>query len=53
MNLKLGTNIEVNQKIKTENGWRKVLEVTEEGAKVKEGIVKFGETVYGWKNKRA
>lgn len=51
MIFKLGTNIQVGHQIKTANGWRKVIEITEEGAKVKEGIVKFGETVYGWKYK--
>jgi len=49
MNFKLGTNIESGQKIKTLHGWRKVKEVTIEGAVVKEGIIKFGDIVYGWK----
>jgi hypothetical protein len=49
MTFKLGTNIKVGNKIKTSTGWRKVLDVTDEGAKTKDGIVKFGETVYGWK----
>lgn len=49
MTFKLGTNIQEGHKIKTQWGWRKVLGVTDEGAKVKEGIVKFGETVFGWK----
>jgi hypothetical protein len=49
MTFKLGTNIQEGQKIKTQWGWRKVLGVTDEGAKVKEGVVKFGETVFGWK----
>lgn len=51
MIFKLGTNIQAGQKIMTKDGWRKVLDVTEEGAKVKEGVIKFGETVYGWKYK--
>jgi len=49
MTFKLGTNIKDGQKIKTKAGWRKVEEVTEDGAIVKEGIVLFGATVYGWK----
>ncbi len=51
MTFKLGTNIEAGQKIKTRFGWRKVLSVTETGAMVKEGLIEFGETVYGWKRK--
>lgn len=50
MAFKLSRSIAVGQQIKTANGWRKVLEVTDEGAKVKDGIVKFGDTVYGWKS---
>ena len=49
MSFKLGRNIKTGQKILTPSGWRKILEVTETGARVKEGIVKFGETIYGWK----
>ena len=48
MNYKLGTNIQVGQKIKTSNGWRKVLRVTDSGVTVKEGIISFGEIIYGW-----
>lgn len=46
---KLGTNIKAGHKIKTVEGWRKVLSITDEGVKVKEGTVKFGETIYGWR----
>jgi hypothetical protein len=49
MTFKLGTNIKAGQQIKTSAGWRKVIHVTDEGAETKDGIVKFGETVYGWK----
>ena len=51
MNFKLGKNIEVGQKIKTSNGWRKILAVLGEGAVLKDETVKFGATVYGWKSK--
>jgi len=47
----LSNNIKKGQSIKTSCGWRKVKTVTNEGAVVKEGLIKFGETVYGWKNK--
>jgi len=50
MTFKLSTNIQAGQKIKTRNGWRKVKEVTQEGAVVKEGVILFGETVFGWKS---
>ena len=49
MVFRLGKNIKVGQKIRTASGWRKVLSVTDEGAKTKDGVIKFGETVYGWK----
>jgi len=49
MTFTLGTNIEAGQKIKTALGWRKVKSVSDEGAIVKEGLIKFGATVYGWK----
>ena len=51
MTFKLGINIKPGHKIKTENGWRTVLQVTKNGAIVKEGLIEFGKTVYGWKNK--
>ncbi len=50
MTYKLGKNIQVGQKIKTNAGWRKVLKVTEDGAVVKEGLIEFRQTVYGWKS---
>lgn len=49
MRFKLGTNIKAGQQIKTKNGWRKVLSVTDEGAEVKDGLIKFGDTIFGWK----
>ena len=51
MTFTLGENIKANQKIKTAEGWRKIKEVTKAGAIVKEGLVLFGSTVYGWKVK--
>ena len=49
MRFKLGTNIQAGQKIKTGDGWRKIKEVTDDGAIVKEGLIHFGNTIYGWK----
>jgi len=49
MTFKLGKNIQIGQKIKTSLGWRKIKNVTSDGAVVKEGLIKFGSTVYGWK----
>ena len=51
MTFKLSTSIEVGHKIKTGKGWRKVIEVNEEGAKTKDELIKFGDTVYGCKAK--
>jgi hypothetical protein len=49
MRFRLSNNIKAGQKIKTAYGWRKVREVTKDGAIVKEGLVRFGHPVYGWK----
>lgn len=51
MTFKLGRSIQVGQKIKTNDGWRKVLKIDERGAFVKEGLIEYGQTVYGWKSK--
>jgi preprotein translocase subunit YajC len=49
MTFKLSKSIQVGQKIHTGAGWAVVTEVTEEGAVTKHGLIKFGDTVYGWK----
>lgn len=51
MNYTLSKNIKAGQKIKTKNGWRKVKEVTSDGVIVKEGLISFGDAIYGWKIK--
>lgn len=51
MIFKLGKNIQVGHKIKTSHGWRKVLSISDKGAQVKEGDIKYGDTVYGWRLK--
>lgn len=49
MTFKLSSSIKAGQKIRTAEGWLVVTEVTEEGAMTKAGLIKFGDTVYGWK----
>ena len=49
MAFKLGNAIKVGQKIHTSAGWLVVTDVTEFGAMTKVGLIKFGETVFGWK----
>jgi hypothetical protein len=51
MNYKLGSNVQAGQKIKTLNGWRKIISVGETGVTVKGAVILFGETIYGWKIK--
>ena len=51
MTFKLGKNIMVGQRIKTQFGWRKIKSVSSEGALVKEGLVTFGSNILGWKLK--
>lgn len=51
MTYKLGKNVEVGQKIKTANGWRKIKAISDDGAMVSDEFVKFGNVVYGWKIK--
>ena len=46
---KLSRTIKTGHQIKTLKGWRKVQSVTEAGAMVQEGLILFGDTVYGWK----
>jgi hypothetical protein len=48
---KLGSNVQEGQKIKTSEGWRKILEVLKTGVRVKGDFIAFGETIYGWKIK--
>ena len=50
MTMVLGKNILVGMRIKTRHGWRKVKQVTDDGVVVKEGVVKFGTPVFGWKS---
>ena len=49
MTFKLSGNIKVGQQIKTVDGWRKILSINQDGAIIKDGTVKFGELIYGWK----
>lgn len=49
MQFRLGRYLKVGQKIKTENGWRKIKEINESGVTVKEGFILYGSTVFGWK----
>lgn len=49
MDMTLGKSIAKGQKIRTYSGWRTVLEVTEDGARLKEGVLEFGQTIFGWK----
>jgi hypothetical protein len=51
MRYKLSTSIQVGHQIKTANGWRKVIAVTETSVKTKDGEVKFGDFIDGWKLK--
>ena len=51
MKMTLGKTIAKGQKIKTCAGWRTVLEVTEHGARLKEGVLEFGDVIFGWKVK--
>jgi len=48
---KLGKTVAIGQKIKTANGWRKVLDITDVGVLTKDGVTAFGDTIYGWKLK--
>ena len=51
MDYRLSNQVKVGQKIKTSNGWRRITSLTNEGVYVREGFVKFGDTIYGWKLK--
>lgn len=47
----LSTSVEKGQRIRTTSGWRKIKSVSDEGALIKEGLVPFGSTIFGWKAK--
>ena len=49
MIITLGKNVEEGQKIKLGRKWRVIKEVTEEGAIIKEGLIKFGSPISAWK----
>jgi len=51
MDIKLGTNVRAGQQILVWGSWHKITEVNEHGAMTKNGLVKFGEAVGGWKAK--
>ncbi len=52
MKYKLGTNVQIGNKILTETKWEKIIEKTERGIVTKDGTqIKFGEEIYGWKIK--
>lgn len=50
MKFTLSKNVKAGNKIKTNNGWRVVKEVNYDGIIVKEGHIKFGSEVFGWKS---
>lgn len=49
MSFTLGKNIKAGHRIRTTVGWRKIKSVTSDGAIVKEGLIPFGSTIWGWK----
>jgi len=50
MQYTLGTNVQVGNKILTQDGWEKITEKLEDGIVTKKGKkILFGETIYGWK----
>lgn len=51
MKFTLSDSVKVGQKIKTVNGWRKIIKITETSAIVKDDIINFGDRIYGWKLK--
>ena len=52
MAYKLGTNVEVGNKILTKDGWQKIKNKFDDMIITNKGNeIKFGEEIYGWKNK--
>ena len=51
MEYKLGTNVQVGNKIMLKTGWHKVTAIKENGVEVSGNLVEYGQTIYGWKNK--
>jgi len=51
MTYKLGTNVEVGNKILLKTGWAKVTAVRENGLEVSGDLIEYGWEIYGWKAK--
>ncbi|MDA3803172.1 MAG: hypothetical protein PF488_04785 [Patescibacteria group bacterium] len=51
MSYKLGTNVNVGNKILLQTGWRKITAIKENGVEVSGNFIEYGWEIYGWKIK--
>jgi len=51
MEYKLGTNVQVGNKILLKTGWKKITKIREDGVEVSGNFIEYGWTIYGWKIK--
>ena len=51
MTYKLGTNVQVGNKILLKTGWHKITKIREDGVEVSGNFIEYGWEIYGWKLK--
>lgn len=52
MKYKLGTNVKKGEKILLKTGWKKIIEIDQEGVTIEGGNrMDYGWEIYGWKAK--
>ena len=49
MQYKLGTNVQIGNKILTKTGWNEIVAIKEDGAETPAGFIEFGKEIFGWK----
>jgi len=49
MSYKLGTNVQIGNKILLKTGWEKIIKIKKDGVETASGFIEFGWEIYGWK----
>lgn len=49
MSYKLGTGVQLGDKILLGTGWKKILKITEKGVEVEGGFIEYKQNILGWK----
>ena len=51
MNYKLGTNVNIGNKILLKTGWKKIIATSKTGVETSDGVLDYGMEIYGRKIK--